>query len=258
MQGTESRICLSALEDWKQYHSGSGDRLRDLPTYLLDVLEAVVWCHLPGKVFELGCGGSYFLYESAARGWTVSGIDYHKESVLALTNLLVSSSSSIGDGIIYDDLLEYDVDRLKYKYDLLISFGLFEHFADPTYVLKRWLAILKRDGRVITFVPNLLSINGRLLKKYDPYVLMQHIPLSTYELDRVHSEAGLRRIAPAVYFGGFDLDMLIPWDALRMRYPLQLVRIFRYTGTCLSFLFRHLAKGNRMLNPLLYGVYGNC
>jgi 2-polyprenyl-3-methyl-5-hydroxy-6-metoxy-1,4-benzoquinol methylase len=67
---------------------------------------------------------------------------------------------------IYDRLYQIDVDSFEFperhEYDLIMFADVLEHLADPAAVLRRCLASLKDDGKIIVSVPNVANFVVRL------------------------------------------------------------------------------------------------
>jgi len=242
-------------QDWNSYYGKEHLERSNIPTYMIFILNKEVWCYKPGKLFELGCGSSLYLAKSALSGWEVSGIDFNKKAIESLKNYLQNKGVKFGH-LIFKDVFDYDCTLLANKYDFLVSFGFLEHFRNPENILRRWCVILKPGGRVISVIPNLMSLNAKLLKRYNFQLWRKHIIITPLQFDRMHLDAGLRIIRPAIYTGGYDLDMLIPWNKIREKYPLFILKLLRYFGTFIAYYFKIFFKDNhRLINPIIYGVY---
>jgi SAM-dependent methyltransferase len=110
---------------------------------------------------ELGCGGGNFLpyFQKKFRNFEIYGIDNSPEGrKIALERLKGKVSDS---NIILGDILE-DTFKNK-KFDIAFSFGLIEHFDKPEIALKKHIDLLKKDGMILCFVPNLSGLQGKLL-----------------------------------------------------------------------------------------------
>ncbi len=248
---------LTKPDDWKGYYRGRPNPSK-IPRYLEKILSDEVWSRPPGNVFELGCGLSAFLIESAILGWRVSGIDFNSLAIIQLKDFF-STRGLKYQKLICEDLLSARIDNIDANHDLLISFGVLEHFKHPETVLNKWKRTLKRGGRVLSFVPNLYSINASLLRRYDYGSWIKHIPISPEGLDEIHVKAGLKVIRKGVYSGPFDLNMLIPWGKLNDRWPLAFVRLLRYIGTAVSALSSLINTNlhSKLLSPIIWGLYEN-
>jgi SAM-dependent methyltransferase len=210
-----------------------------------------------GKVFEIGCGASSILLKCALLNWEVSGIDYQSTSLSLLEKCL--HRNDIEPGIlIHGDVFEYDPTTLYNSFDLMMSYGFFEHFKNPTYILKRWSPILKEGGFIITEIPNLFSFNAWFLKKCDKQTWDNHIAYTPNQIDQFHIDAGLEIVEKAFYTGGYDVNMLFPWDKVMEKIDnkiiYKLTRYFSYF--CVDKFLNLLPKNNKKFyNPLIVGVY---
>jgi hypothetical protein len=57
-------------------------------------------------------------------------------------------------------------------------------------------------------VPNLAGLWGALQARLDADVYAMHVPYDRASLDRLHTDAGLRPVAPAAYMGILGLTLL--------------------------------------------------
>ena len=101
-----------------------------------------------------------------------------------------------------------------------------------------------------------MSLNAKLLRKYDFQLWQKHIIINPIQLDEIHLNAGLQIKRSAIYTGGYDLDMLIPWNKIGEKYPLFVLKFLRYLGTFIAYNAKLFFKDNhKLINPVIYGVY---
>ncbi len=258
MTGHRTSNALTQQEDWKGYYSSRRPeglaRLAGVPSIIDEYLEGK-----PGRIFELGCGGSPLLARSTRFDWEVGGIDFLPESIDILREYLSRERCRVRD-LVCGDVLSYDFSSLAGQYDCLVSFGFVEHFTDPGSILNRWKGILRRDGLVITCIPNLFSMNALLLKWLDPDLWAQHVRYAPQDMDRFHAEAGLAPVRPARYLGRYDIHMLVPWDRIKQavgrRWIFRMIKNLAYFG--IGIPLSALPKsGLRLVNAVVMGVYAN-
>lgn len=74
------------------------------------------------------------------------------------------------------DVVEADIFELELprRYDVVLSGGLIEHFADPTRALERHVAALAPGGTLVVTVPNFRGLNGLLQRGFDRENLAHH------------------------------------------------------------------------------------
>jgi len=156
-------------------------------------------------LFEAGAGSSAWLpYLSKKYNLTVSGLDYSETGCrICEENLKLLKIKY--DEIICEDIFKWHSDK---KYDIIISLGLIEHFDNPFDVLKILSNHINPSGIIITVIPNLLGISGKLTKNFLPEVYKIHKIISEEELKAIHEKAGF--ITLKCNYTGFFYPMIIP------------------------------------------------
>ena len=81
---------------------------------------------------------------------------------------------------------------IKNKYDYIISFGVVEHFENTAKCLRSCAEFLKPGGTLITLIPNMPSLVGKIQKIIDKKVYDVHVPLTKKELSKAHQDALLK------------------------------------------------------------------
>lgn len=82
-----------------------------------------------------------------------------------INQLLETNGLKEGDiNIIEADLFTYTPTQ---QYDMVLSFGLIEHFKDTKAIIATHLSFLKDDGTLFITLPNFKSINGWVQRKFD-------------------------------------------------------------------------------------------
>ena len=100
----------------------------------------------PGqRVLDVGCGRGSFLYKARSRGAVVTGIELNRSAAQA--------AQARGIQIV-DDLLEAHAFERPAHYDMVASFQVLEHVADPRGFVADCLRVLKPGGLLILGVPN--------------------------------------------------------------------------------------------------------
>jgi SAM-dependent methyltransferase len=97
-------------------------------------------------------------------------------------------------------------------FDVVVSFGLLEHFKDTTACMAAFSEFLKPGGLLITNIPNLCGLNGLIQKMINRSIFDIHVPLDKKSLERVHQINGLRIISCDYFlfsnFGVLNLENL--------------------------------------------------
>ncbi len=158
--------------------------------------------------FEVGCGSSGWLpYFSKQYQFIVSGLDYSEIGCeLARKNLTLQD-------VIYGEILCKDFftpDPTEGKhYDAVFSYGVIEHFSDPVRVVGIFNSFLNDGGIMITLVPNLAGVIGKLTKYFVPEVYKIHNVINTELLKSYHLQNGMKIIKNG-YAGIFAFNVM-PW-----------------------------------------------
>lgn len=173
--------------------------------YMYQVLHAqfvrVLGAHCsPGaRLIEIGCGGSRWLpYFHHSFGYSVSGIDY-TEGGVHLSNSILDKSGVNGQ-IIQGDLFEPPTSWIE-KFDVVVSFGVVEHFENTSQVVSACNRYLRPGGKIITTVPTMRGLYGAAYRLLRPVVYYKHIPQSQETLVQAHRNAGLDVIYSSYLLG---------------------------------------------------------
>jgi cyclopropane fatty-acyl-phospholipid synthase-like methyltransferase len=145
--------------------------------------------HDAHDLLELGCARSAWLpYFSKELGFCVTGIDYsllgcdQAKAILALEG--VEGEVSLAD-------ISSAPPHLLNRFSNVVSFGVVEHFEATDDCLRSCGAFLKSGGTMVTVIPNMNGLVGRLQKWLAPEVYDVHVPLDAEALRQAHEVAGL-------------------------------------------------------------------
>jgi SAM-dependent methyltransferase len=92
-------------------------------------------------------------------------------------------------------------------FDVVVSFGVLEHFKDTTACISAFSKFLKPGGLLITNIPNLCGLNGLIQKMINRPIFDIHVPLNRNALMQAHRINGLRVIS-CDYFLFVNLGVL--------------------------------------------------
>lgn len=146
-------------------------------------------CAADARLIEIGCGGSRWLpYFHRAFGYDVSGIDYTVAGV-CLSQAILDKAGVTGR-IVQGDLFDPPPDWIG-RFDVVVSFGLVEHFENTSQVVSACARYLRPGGRMITLVPTMHGLYGLAYRLLRPAVYHRHIPHSRETLAQSHTDAGL-------------------------------------------------------------------
>lgn len=154
------------------------------------VLLACLSAHGPdARVLEVGCARSLWLAHLASQHVRVSGIDYSAVGCAQTSQLL--RAHELDAEIRCADALSPPDDWLN-AFDVVMSFGVAEHFTDTAMVLRAFARYLKPAGHLLTVIPNMTGLPGAIQRLLDPNVFAVHVPLGVDELRASHNAAGLQ------------------------------------------------------------------
>ena len=141
------------------------------------------------KLIEVGCANSvwlpYFAYE---HGCSITGLDYSDVGCVSARELL--ALAKVDGEIFLGDLWDPPAELMG-SFDLLFTYGLVEHFDPTDSVLAVLSKLLRPGGMMITIVPNMSGITGKVQKFLNEPVFNIHVPMDVAYLDAAHKKAGL-------------------------------------------------------------------
>lgn len=191
---------------WKAFwESRIGLIFKIKPNYVFgDILGKIIADTKAQTAIELGgFPGYYAIYLKKYKGLTTTLLDYfiHRELV---NKLLVANDLKAGDiNIIEADLFKFVPEE---KYDMVLSFGLIEHFNDTQFIIGEHLKFLKPGGTLFITLPNFKSVNGWVQRKFDKDNYDKH-NINSMDLELLKSSCtalGLKSVE-AYYHGRFSV-----------------------------------------------------
>jgi 2-polyprenyl-3-methyl-5-hydroxy-6-metoxy-1,4-benzoquinol methylase len=151
-----------------------------------------------GRLIEVGCARSVWLpYFAKSWGYQVAGLDSSEIGCRQAEAILKREGVK---GTIYHADLFRPPEEVLEAFDVVISFGLVEHFWPTSQVVRALGRFLKPGGIMVTVVPNMSGIVGSLQRLLNSEVFRMHVVLSACRLRKAHEEAGLR-----VEFAGYHM-----------------------------------------------------
>lgn len=140
------------------------------------------------RLLEIGCAGSPWLpYFAKEFGFKVAGLDYSEIGCSQARAIL--EKEKVEGEIIHADFLYPPETMLEY-YDVLVSFGVVEHFENTKDCLIAFSRFLKPGGIIITVIPNMVGIIGFIQKIINRPVYDIHELISEELLYSAHIKAG--------------------------------------------------------------------
>jgi 2-polyprenyl-3-methyl-5-hydroxy-6-metoxy-1,4-benzoquinol methylase len=178
-------------EDWEAYRSDAWDFTRKFE------IERLFRSIRPTNILDIGCGVGYHDLLMATYPFVenVHGIDYSEQSILRANQQYPHPKVSRFAG----NYLEFNQAA---KYDLVVSFQVFEHLEDPENYLRFSAENINSGGFAAICTPNSLRWENRmrhLLRQPAAMIDVMHFreysPLEIYDMG---ARFGLR---PAEWFG---------------------------------------------------------
>ena len=152
---------------WKSFWESKKDLIFYLKTdYVFgDILAKIIAEKKYKTAIELGgFPGYYATYLKKYQKLDTTLFDYYVHEGL-IKELLSKNGLKDGDiNIIEADLFNYKPEKV---YDLVLSFGLIEHFKDTKAILETHLQFLKPGGTLFVTLPNFKGVNGWVQRKFD-------------------------------------------------------------------------------------------
>lgn len=179
-------------EFWRRASGQTADsyyrrRLDKAFTKALDTLETQGM-----SLLEVGVGGSEYLpYFHRRFGFRVGGIDYSQTGCVTARELLAATGTP-GD-IRQADMFAPPTDLLG-RFDVVISMGLVEHFTETATAVGACAAFARPGGLLITVIPNMRGLYGKLCMIFNRAVFDTHVPLDLEQLMQAHRDCGLRGV----------------------------------------------------------------
>ncbi len=142
------------------------------------------------NILEIGCANSIWpIYFHQYFKATVSGLDYSEIGCEKSRAILKHYNVP---GTIHCANLFDPPKALQQQFDLVVSFGVVEHFENTTECLQSCAKFLKPEGILFTLIPNIPSVIGFIQKFVDRSIYDIHVPLTKKILAVAHKDTGLK------------------------------------------------------------------
>ena len=191
---------------WKSFwESRKGLIFKLKPNYVFgDILGGIIKKEGIKNAIELGgFPGYYAIYLKKYQQLNTTLLDYFIHQGL-VDQLLTANDLKPGDiNILEADLFTYQPVE---KFDLVLSFGLIEHFNDTKFIINEHLKFLKPGGTLFITLPNFKSVNGWVQKNFDKDNYDKH-NINSMDLDLLKNacqDLGLKNVE-AYYHGKFTV-----------------------------------------------------
>lgn len=158
-------------------------------------------------VLEIGGGDSSWLIYFAEKypESKFAALDYSHGGCERLRRRF--AQKKITNGKTYEADFLGDPKSLEAAFDIVLSFGVVEHFKELHDVLLQKKKYLKTGGVMLTLIPNLAGVYGGLAKKWNPKVYDAHNPHDWESFAEGHRKANLD-IVEGGYLGTSEFGLL--------------------------------------------------
>jgi len=215
---------------------------------------------IPGrrvKLLEIGAANSLWLPHLASRyGAEVYGVDYSAIGCIQAQHQLDRQGVT---GYIFCQDMFTMTEIFQGQFDIIISFGLIEHFLDPSAPLASMGAMLRPGGILYAIVPNLMGAYGPIVHTFTPDVYYGHQLIVPPAMATFAKKAGLHAVTVG-YIGGAIYGSVINFQTARssvMHTAMSLLsRIVRASDIVIGRALEVAAlnRPNRWLSPYVYLV----
>lgn len=149
------------------------------------------------KLLEIGCARSIWLpYFAKEFGFKIYGLDYSEIGCKQEEELL--NQAGVQGKIVCADLFNPPKEMIE-SFDIVVSFGVAEHFENTADCVKAFTKFLKPGGMIITIIPNMVGAIGFFQKILNRPIFDIHILLNPQNLLKAHEISGLK-ILQSDYF----------------------------------------------------------
>jgi 2-polyprenyl-3-methyl-5-hydroxy-6-metoxy-1,4-benzoquinol methylase len=200
-------------------------------------------------LIEIGCARSAWLpYFHREFGFRVSGLDYSEIGCRQAEELL--TAAGVDGDIVCADLFA-PPQRLQGRFDVVVSFGVVEHFENTAAALAACAAFLRPGGRMVTLIPNMHGAVGTLQRWADRSVYDIHVPLDAQAFARAHRQARLA-VLSCDYVMPVNLTVISIKDGRSPNVAAVLRRLFSWISKgfwILEGIGLRLLRPNRITSP---------
>jgi len=139
------------------------------------------------RILEIGCAGSQWLpYFAKEFGFRVSGLDYSERGCQQARKIL--ANEGVEGEVVCCDFFSPPQSMLK-AFDVVVSFGVVEHFENTAGSLSAFSEFLKAGGLIVTNIPNMAGLVGSLQKVLNRPVFDIHVPMDDRMLAAGHESS---------------------------------------------------------------------
>ncbi len=141
------------------------------------------------KLLEIGCAKSVWLpYFATEFGFEIWGLDYSIEGCKLEKRIL--EKAGVHGEVICVDFFSAPKEMHNF-FDVVLSFGVIEHFEDTIACIQALAKFLKTKGLLFSSIPNIVGLIGWFQKILNEPIYEIHVPLDLQIFCEAHRKAGL-------------------------------------------------------------------
>lgn len=158
------------------------------------------------QILEIGAGDSAWLPYLAKKfpSSRFVGIDYSESGCALLSERARMANAAVE--VVHEDLFIKN-SQLHGLFDVVISFGVVEHFDNLCHIFAAKKNYLKSGGAMFTLIPNMAGVMGALARTWNRKVYNKHNPHDWGSFLAGHQQAGLNVISGG-YLGSTNFGVL--------------------------------------------------
>ncbi|MGA9853612.1 MAG: class I SAM-dependent methyltransferase [Gammaproteobacteria bacterium] len=205
------------------------------------------------KFLEIGCANSVWpIYFSRHHGCEVCGLDYSETGCARSRKLL--HDYQIAGTVYCADLFQPPPDLLS-QFDLVVSFGVAEHFDSTPGCLRACAGFVRPGGLLVTVIPNLTGMTGMIQRWVDKQIYSIHVPMTKDRFRQAHEDAGLQ-VESCEYFMSISLGSVNSGKFTTHPLNRYLRRMLSWVSKACWFLERYGIRipANRITSPYIMSV----
>jgi SAM-dependent methyltransferase len=157
----------------------------------------------PGRLLDVGCASGLFLRCAVKAGWDVAGVELSER-------LCRTAKETLGSVAAIHCCALQHAPFSALSFDVITLWDVLEHVRDPVGFMKLCASLLKPNGLLFANVPNLDSIQSKILGSHWPLLLPEHLNyFSPASLRKCGQEAGLEWEARDCRSAVFSTDYIM-------------------------------------------------
>lgn len=197
------------------------------------------------NIVEIGCSlSANLLYFHKYFNYQINGFDYEERSVLKTQEIYENMKYTAS--IYHRDFFSKEKSK---TYDVVSSFGVFEHFEHLDKSIEHTKKYLKDKGMILTVIPNMNGLVGFFQRYLNREVYDVHIPYTRVDILKAHEQSGYQTLY-CDYYGLYQFGVV---NINGVKQESLLRKLLAIPGKPLYFLSKLLNWdfSNKMISPYI-------